>query len=123
MSPSTVVASQLNALQLNDWPENDAGACVAFSFTKPQACETLAPGEVSVEPGSLIATRHTSCTSSRGLVQRAAGTPARSGCRCTASLTVYTCHRTRSCFAATAGRCASTELADAWLPLNAERSL
>ena len=47
MTPSKVVASQLNALQRNDWPENDAGASVAFAFTKPHGCETLAPGEVS----------------------------------------------------------------------------
>ena len=46
MSPATVVASQLNALQRNDYPERDAGALVAYAFTQPHSCETLAPGEV-----------------------------------------------------------------------------
>lgn len=35
LSPIRAVASVLNALQRNDWPEPDAGIETAFSFTKP----------------------------------------------------------------------------------------
>ena len=48
MSPTTVIASQLNALQRNDYPELDDGAGVVFAFTKPQGCEDMLPGGVGV---------------------------------------------------------------------------
>lgn len=48
MSPTTVIASQLNALQRNDYPELDAGASVAFAFTKPEGAEAMLPGGVGV---------------------------------------------------------------------------
>ena len=35
MSPTLVVASQMAALQRNDWPEVDAGVMTAFAFSKP----------------------------------------------------------------------------------------
>eukprot|EP00210_Caulerpa_lentillifera_P004907 g4683.t1 len=35
MSPVAVVSAQMNALQRNNWPENDSGIKTAFEFTKP----------------------------------------------------------------------------------------
>ncbi|KAK9836495.1 hypothetical protein WJX74_001690 [Apatococcus lobatus] len=40
MSPTAVVAAQMDALQMNDWPEMDAGARTAFAFTKPHDVES-----------------------------------------------------------------------------------
>lgn len=46
MSPNVVVASQMNALQRNDYPEADAGVQAAYAFTKPHGCEQMTVGEV-----------------------------------------------------------------------------
>ena len=48
MSPTAVIASQLSALQRNDYPEQDAGAGVAYAFTIPEGCEAMLPGGVGV---------------------------------------------------------------------------
>ncbi|KAF6261300.1 hypothetical protein COO60DRAFT_1625392 [Scenedesmus sp. NREL 46B-D3] len=39
--PTAAVASQLDALQINDWPEPDAGVQTALAFAKPYECERL----------------------------------------------------------------------------------
>ncbi len=46
MSPTAVVAAQMDALQMNDWPETDAGARTAFAFTKPFNVESPTRGPV-----------------------------------------------------------------------------
>lgn len=46
LSPSAAVTAQLDALQINDWPDTDAGIRTAFLFCKPHNCESLMPGEV-----------------------------------------------------------------------------
>eukprot|EP00891_Asterochloris_glomerata_P009643 jgi/Astpho2/9643/Aster-x0860 len=38
LPPTAVVAAQLDALQRNDWPDQDAGIRTAFLFAKPQEC-------------------------------------------------------------------------------------
>ena len=47
MSPTAVVAAQMDALQMNDWPETDAGARTAFAFTKPHDAESPTRAPVS----------------------------------------------------------------------------
>lgn len=39
LSPSAVVAAQLDALQRNDWPAEDSGVQAAFAFTLPMLAE------------------------------------------------------------------------------------
>ena len=48
LPPTAVVAAQLDALQRNDWPDQDAGIKTAFLFSKPQECEKMVTGPVSV---------------------------------------------------------------------------
>ena len=48
LPPTAVVAAQLDALQRNDWPDQDAGIRTAFLFAKPQECENMVTGPVSV---------------------------------------------------------------------------
>ena len=35
LSPTACIAAQMDALQMNDWPEADAGVRTAFLFSKP----------------------------------------------------------------------------------------
>jgi hypothetical protein len=51
MPPTTVIATQLDALQRNDWPEPNAGVRTAFTFAKPRDCEDFFPGQVGAHPG------------------------------------------------------------------------
>lgn len=46
MAPTTVIASQLNALQRNDYPDVDSGIKAAYAFTKPYECEEMISGQV-----------------------------------------------------------------------------
>ncbi|KAK9828369.1 hypothetical protein WJX81_000058 [Elliptochloris bilobata] len=46
LPPTAVVAAQLDALQINDWPEPDAGVRTAYVFSKPHACEEMTAGQV-----------------------------------------------------------------------------
>ena len=46
LPPTSVVEAQMDALQRNDWPEADAGARVAFIFSKPYGCEEIKIGQV-----------------------------------------------------------------------------
>lgn len=39
--PTAAVAAQMDALQINDWPEPDAGVNTALAFAKPYQCEDL----------------------------------------------------------------------------------
>ncbi|CAD7696828.1 unnamed protein product [Ostreobium quekettii] len=45
LPPNAVVAAQMDALQMNDWPEADAGVKTAFLFAKPPDQETMLPGQ------------------------------------------------------------------------------
>lgn len=47
LPPTTVVAAQMDALQMNDWPDTDSGVRTAFLFSKPFECETMIAGRVS----------------------------------------------------------------------------
>ncbi|BDA47530.1 hypothetical protein COCOBI_10-3780 [Coccomyxa sp. Obi] len=47
LSPCAVVAAQLDALQMNDWPETDAGVRTAFLFSKPYDCENMIAGRAT----------------------------------------------------------------------------
>ena len=49
LPPTAAIAAQLNALQLNDWPEPAAGIHTAFMFTKPHQCEQLMVGPVRIQ--------------------------------------------------------------------------
>lgn len=44
LPPTAAIAAQLDALQLNDWPERGAGIHTAFLFSKPHGCESLITG-------------------------------------------------------------------------------
>jgi len=44
--PHLAVQAICSALQMNDWPEEDAGVHTAYLFTKPHECETLIAGQV-----------------------------------------------------------------------------
>lgn len=46
LSPCAVVAAQMDALQMNDWPDTDAGVRTAFLFSKPYDCENMLTGRV-----------------------------------------------------------------------------
>ena len=46
MPPNVVVAAQMDALQLNDYPEIDASVQAAYLFAKPYGCEELTVGQV-----------------------------------------------------------------------------
>eukprot|EP00877_Chromochloris_zofingiensis_P000633 jgi/Chrzof1/10570/Cz05g03250.t1 len=46
LSPTAVIAAQLDALQINDWPEQDAGVRTAYAFSKPHDCEQLLSSQV-----------------------------------------------------------------------------
>ena len=46
LSPTAAIAAQMNALQMNDWPDTDAGIRTAFLFSKPYGCETMIAGRV-----------------------------------------------------------------------------
>jgi hypothetical protein len=35
LAPTATVAAQLNALQMNDWPDSDDGIRTAFLFSRP----------------------------------------------------------------------------------------
>jgi hypothetical protein len=50
LPPTAVVAAQMDALQMNDWPETDAGIRTAFLFSKPYDCENLIAGQVRAAP-------------------------------------------------------------------------
>eukprot|EP00882_Tetradesmus_deserticola_P001583 GHRQ01001708.1.p1 GENE.GHRQ01001708.1~~GHRQ01001708.1.p1 ORF type:complete len:293 (+),score=94.20 GHRQ01001708.1:147-1025(+) len=69
--PTAAVASQLDALQINDWPEPDAGVQTALAFAKPYECErllTAAPQAAgsSPQPSVRLAGRQRSSSSSSG---------------------------------------------------------
>lgn len=53
LPPTAVVAGQMDALQMNDWPDPDSGVRTAFLFSKPFECETMIAGRVSA-----IVSRH-----------------------------------------------------------------
>lgn len=44
LPPTAAIAAQLNALQLNDWPDRAAGIQTAFLFSKPYGCEEMVTG-------------------------------------------------------------------------------
>ncbi|KAL3153307.1 hypothetical protein ABBQ38_011651 [Trebouxia sp. C0009 RCD-2024] len=44
LPPTAAIAAQLDALQLNDWPERGAGIHTAFMFSKPYGCESMITG-------------------------------------------------------------------------------
>lgn len=44
LPPTAAVAAQLDALQLNDWPDRAAGIQTAFLFSKPYGCEDMVTG-------------------------------------------------------------------------------
>ena len=46
MSPTAVVASQMSALQRNDWPESDSGAQTVFFFSKPEDLAAIDQGKM-----------------------------------------------------------------------------
>ena len=46
LSPTACIAAQMDALQINDWPEPDAGVRTAFLFSKPYGCEEIVAGQV-----------------------------------------------------------------------------
>lgn len=46
LPPTAAIAAQLDALQLNDWPERGAGIHTAYLFSKPYGCESLITGPV-----------------------------------------------------------------------------
>ena len=46
LSPTAAIAAQMDALQINDWPDTDAGIRTAFLFSKPYGCETMVAGRV-----------------------------------------------------------------------------
>jgi hypothetical protein len=46
LSPTAAVAAQMDALQMNDWPDTDAGVRTAFLFSKPYGCESMIAGRV-----------------------------------------------------------------------------
>ncbi len=48
LSPTAVVAAQLDALQMNDWPDTDSGIRTAFLFSKPYDCENMIAGRVRI---------------------------------------------------------------------------
>ena len=47
IAPHLAVQSIMTALQMNDYPEEDAGARTAYLFSKPYDCENLIAGQVS----------------------------------------------------------------------------
>ena len=47
LPPTAVVAAQMDALQMNDWPDPDSGVRTAFLFSKPFECESMVAGRVS----------------------------------------------------------------------------
>lgn len=47
LPPTAVIAAQMDALQMNDWPEADAGVRTAFAFAKPPDAANVLPGEAS----------------------------------------------------------------------------
>ena len=46
LSPTAAIAAQMDALQMNDWPDMDAGIRTAFLFSKPFGCEGMIAGRV-----------------------------------------------------------------------------
>ena len=48
LPPTAVVAAQMDALQMNDWPEPDSGVRTAFLFSKPFECESMIAGRVGL---------------------------------------------------------------------------
>ena len=46
LPPTAVVAAQMDALQMNDWPDPDSGIRTAFLFSKPYECESMIAGRV-----------------------------------------------------------------------------
>ena len=55
LPPTAVVAAQMDALQMNDWPDPDSGVRTAFLFSKPFECESMVAGRVGDPVGSLEA--------------------------------------------------------------------
>ena len=51
LPPTAVVAAQMDALQMNDWPDPDSGVRTAFLFSKPFECESMVAGRVSSPVG------------------------------------------------------------------------
>lgn len=48
IAPHLAVQSIMTALQMNDYPEEDAGARTAYLFSKPHDCENLIAGQVCI---------------------------------------------------------------------------
>lgn len=55
LPPTAVVAVQMDALQMNDWPEPDSGVRTAFLFSKPFECESMIAGRVGLRHPPLFA--------------------------------------------------------------------
>ena len=55
LPPTAVVAAQMDALQMNDWPEPDSGVRTAFLFSKPFECESMIAGRVGLRHPPLFA--------------------------------------------------------------------
>lgn len=58
LSPTAAIAAQMDALQMNDWPDADAGVRTAFLFSKPYGCESMIAGRVRMQTFVL---RHLTC--------------------------------------------------------------
>lgn len=54
LSPTACIAAQMDALQMNDWPEADAGVRTAFLFSKPYGCEQMIAGQVCACMPSMV---------------------------------------------------------------------
>ena len=46
LPPTAVVTAQMEALQMNDWPDADSGTHTAFLFSMPPECDSILPGQV-----------------------------------------------------------------------------
>ena len=53
LPPTAVVAVQMDALQINDWPDPDSGIRTAFLFSKPYDCESMIAGRVRPPPTAM----------------------------------------------------------------------
>lgn len=128
MSPLACIAAQMDALQLNDWPEKDAGVQTAFAFAKSEeAAEPLSPQVGAAlrmavpelwrlrEHACCSSCHHAAITLAHRRLMRArlcrcrcggpgAGLPARSGWRWQTLVTSCTRRPMPQCSTATAGR-------------------
>lgn len=67
--PTAAVAAQLDALQINDWPEPDAGVQTALAFAKPYECEqllTAVPYQANSSSSSVMSNLPSSAPERRG---------------------------------------------------------